>query len=87
MTQKYLSDHHIVLQKNYEGSKEDCSQALHFNPSYVKALHRRSKAYESLGQLEQSLEDITAACILENFQSESTLLMADRILKALGESQ
>ncbi|KAF4528114.1 hypothetical protein B566_EDAN016595 [Ephemera danica] len=70
--------------KQYAKARDDCTKALELNPKYVKALHRRSKAYENLGNLELSLEDVTAACILENFQSESTLLMADRILKALG---
>jgi len=51
---------------------------------YVKALIRRSKVSENLGHLEESLEDVTSACILEGFSSESTLLSADRILKALG---
>lgn len=42
------------------------------------------KAYEVTKQLESSLEDITAVCILEAFQNPSSLQMADRILKELG---
>jgi len=30
------------------------------------------------------LADVTAACILENFQTQTTLMTADRILKELG---
>lgn len=64
--------------------KKDCSKALDLNPRYTKALLRRAKACEHTKDLPQALEDITAACILENFQNQSTLISADRILKELG---
>jgi len=50
----------------------------------VKALQRRAKACEITKDLQQSLEDVTAACILEGFQNQATLLTADRVLKELG---
>jgi import receptor subunit TOM70 len=50
----------------------------------VKALQRRAKACELTKDLQQSLEDVTAACILEGFQNQTTLLTADRVLKELG---
>lgn len=56
------------------------------NPKYVKAYHRRAKAYEQMGDLSSSLEDITATCILERFACQSTLVFADRVLKSLGSS-
>ncbi|EEB15058.1 mitochondrial protein import receptor, putative [Pediculus humanus corporis] len=71
------------LQK-YEDVKEACTKALSYNPVYTKALTRRAKACEHLKDLTQALEDVTAACILESFQSQTTLLSADRILKELG---
>ncbi|KAJ9594419.1 hypothetical protein L9F63_014144 [Diploptera punctata] len=64
--------------------KNDCTLALELNPKYVKALQRRAKACELTKELQQSLEDVTAACILEGFQNQSTLLTADRVLKELG---
>lgn len=64
---------------------KDCTEALNYNSKYVKALHRRAKAYEVTKQLESCLEDITAVCILEAFQNQSSLLMADRVLKELGK--
>lgn len=73
-----------ILQQKYEEVKEDCTKALNLNPKYTKALLRRAKACERTKDLPQALEDITAACILENFLSESTLVSADRILKELG---
>nr|CAD7199459.1 unnamed protein product [Timema douglasi] len=68
----------------YEKVKEDCSRALELNPRYVKALQRRAKACEVTKDLQQSLEDVTSACILEGFQNQTTLLTADRVLKGLG---
>ncbi|XP_059471793.1 mitochondrial import receptor subunit TOM70 [Neocloeon triangulifer] len=70
--------------KEYQKAKEECDRAIELDPLYVKALIRRSKINENLGNLVESLEDVTSACILEGFSTESTLLSADRILKALG---
>jgi len=70
--------------KKYEEVKNDCTLALSLNPKYVKALQRRAKACELTKDLQQSLEDVTAACILESFQNQATLLTADRVLKELG---
>lgn len=64
--------------------RDDCTHALELNPKYVKALQRRAKACELTHDLQQSLEDVTAACILECFQNQSNLLTADRVLKELG---
>ncbi|CAB3368615.1 Hypothetical predicted protein [Cloeon dipterum] len=70
--------------RDYQRAKEECDKAIEYDPVYVKALIRRSKVNENLGNLVESLEDVTSACILEGFSSESTLLSADRILKSLG---
>lgn len=58
--------------------------ALRLNPQYTKALLRRAKAHEALKNLSKALVDVTAACILENFQNFHTMSTADRILKELG---
>jgi len=71
--------------KNYDAVIKDCTAALQYNSKYTKALHRRAKAYEISKQLENCLEDITAVCILEAFQNQPSLLMADRVLKELGK--
>lgn len=65
--------------------KADCTKALELNARYVKALSRRAKANENTNDLTASLEDITATCILEGFQNNSTLMFADRVLKELGK--
>ncbi|XP_051170056.1 mitochondrial import receptor subunit TOM70 [Leptopilina boulardi] len=68
----------------YSAVKADCSKALELNPRYVKALIRRARALEKCKDLETALEDITAACILEQFTNESSLILADKLLKELG---
>lgn len=65
---------------------DDCTAALELNPRYIKALHRRARAHECLGEFFASLEDITATCILESFQNNSSLTFADRILKHIGQT-
>uniref|UniRef100_L7MA59 Putative translocase of outer mitochondrial membrane complex subunit n=1 Tax=Rhipicephalus pulchellus TaxID=72859 RepID=L7MA59_RHIPC len=72
--------------KNYSAVIDDCTKAIELNFQYVKALHRRAKAYEVLNQLKECLEDITAVCILEGFQNQNSLLVTDRVLKKLGKA-
>lgn len=72
------------LQK-WSSVKDDCTSALQLNPRYIKALYRRAKASENANDLTSSLEDITATCILEGFQNNSSLVFADRVLKELGK--
>lgn len=73
--------------KNYKQVASDCTMALELNSRYIKALQRRAKAYESLEQFRDALEDITTVCILEGFQNQSSLQLADRILKSLGRAR
>lgn len=71
--------------KKWSAVKEDCTSALELNSRYIKALFRRAKSSENMNDLTASLEDITATCILEGFQNNSSLLFADRVLKELGK--
>lgn len=71
--------------KKWSAVKEDCTSALELNSRYIKALFRRAKASENTNDLCASLEDITATCILEGFQNQSSLIFADRVLKELGK--
>ncbi|XP_076231467.1 translocase of outer membrane 70 [Calliopsis andreniformis] len=72
------------LQK-YSAVKADCTKALELKPKYVKALLRRARALEHCNELETALEDVTAACILEGYNNQMALSMADRVLKQLGK--
>lgn len=70
--------------RKWKNVADDCTQALTLNSKYIKALHRRARAYENLKELELCLEDVTAVAILEGFQNSNSLVFADRILKDLG---
>ncbi|CAG7724936.1 unnamed protein product [Allacma fusca] len=72
---------------DFSSTIKECSQALDLNPKYIKALSRRSKAYKQTGFLDEALEDITAICILEQFQHPSSVQLADDILKELGQQE
>ncbi|KAJ7320324.1 hypothetical protein JRQ81_019835 [Phrynocephalus forsythii] len=64
---------------------QDCTKAVELNPRYVKALFRRAKAHEKLDNKKECLEDVTAVCILEGFQNQQSMLLADKVLKLLGK--
>uniref|UniRef100_H3CZ92 Mitochondrial import receptor subunit TOM70 n=1 Tax=Tetraodon nigroviridis TaxID=99883 RepID=H3CZ92_TETNG len=66
---------------------QDCSQAVELNPRYIKALFRRAKALEKLDNKKECLEDVTAVCILEAFQNQQSMLLADKVLKQLGKEK
>lgn len=71
--------------KMYEAVKLDCTKALELNPRYAKALLRRGRVLEQLGELEAALDDVTTACIFEAFSNQTTLTVADKILQQLGK--
>jgi tetratricopeptide (TPR) repeat protein len=48
--------------KQYEDAVQDSTAALELDPVYVKALMRRSAAYEELDDLEHALTDIQKVC-------------------------
>lgn len=62
----------------------DCSKSLEYNNKYTKAYFRRAKAHEQTKDLLKCLDDITATCILEQFQNQNSIMYADRILKQTG---
>lgn len=70
--------------KKWSSVIADCTKALEYNETYEKALHRRARAEEVIKDWENCLDDITAVCLLQNFQNQNALLMADRVLKELG---
>lgn len=70
--------------KKWSSVIADCTKALELNERYEKALYRRARAEEIIKDWENCLDDITAVCLLQNFQNQNALLMADRVLKELG---
>ncbi|KAG8450369.1 hypothetical protein GDO86_002861 [Hymenochirus boettgeri] len=73
--------------QTWEEVVQDCTKAVGLNPGYVKALFRRAKAYEKLDNKIECLEDVTAVCILECFQNQQSMLLADKVLKLLGKEK
>lgn len=70
---------------SFDQCKTDCDSALRLNARYSKALLRRARALERLGQLSAALQDVTAVCILDGFQNQTALALADKVLRQLGE--
>uniref|UniRef100_A0A8C0TL93 Translocase of outer mitochondrial membrane 70 n=1 Tax=Canis lupus familiaris TaxID=9615 RepID=A0A8C0TL93_CANLF len=77
---------HLEMQK-WKEVAQDCTKAVELNPKYVKALFRRAKAHEKLDNKKECLEDVTAVCILEGFQNQQSMLLADKVLKLLGKEK
>ncbi|XP_011700177.1 PREDICTED: mitochondrial import receptor subunit TOM70-like, partial [Wasmannia auropunctata] len=69
--------------KKYNDVKADCTKALELNPKYMKALLRRARALEQLGDLEAALDDLTTARIDEHFSNQTINAMADEISEKL----
>lgn len=70
--------------KKYSSVIDDCTKALECKTNYVKALYRRARAYEAIKNWSDCLDDVSAVCLLQAFQDQSALVMADRVLKELG---
>ncbi len=73
--------------KLYDKCIEDCTLALQSDPNYTKALLRRAKVSEQVGDLDMAFEDLTALCILEKLSNKTTLYHADRLVKLLAEKK
>jgi tetratricopeptide (TPR) repeat protein len=43
--------------KLYKNAVEDSNSALELKPGYLKAIHRRGKAYAALGEYEKAIKD------------------------------
>ncbi|KAM7534876.1 hypothetical protein Aperf_G00000104839 [Anoplocephala perfoliata] len=68
-----------------ENAIVDCNSSLELCPTYIKALNRRARLYEKLGNLEDSLHDITACCLLGHFQNNDNVEAMDRVLKEIAK--
>lgn len=71
--------------KKWSSVIADCTKAIDLNPKYIKALMRRAKAEEITKDYENCLDDVTCVCLLQQFQDQRALLMADSVLKELGK--
>uniref|UniRef100_A0A6G1SFC1 Mitochondrial import receptor subunit TOM70 n=1 Tax=Aceria tosichella TaxID=561515 RepID=A0A6G1SFC1_9ACAR len=60
----------------------DCDRAIELNENYVKAYVRRAKAYEKLGKYDKAMVDAYSANLLDKFQNQSNMILAENIVKA-----
>ncbi|XP_071957600.1 mitochondrial import receptor subunit TOM70-like [Antedon mediterranea] len=74
-------------QGKYAEVISDCSKAIGLNPTYTKAMFRRAKAHDHNGDKLLCLEDTTAVCILEGFNHQQGMMLADRMLKEIGKEK
>ncbi|KAK4646353.1 TOM (translocase of outer membrane) complex component [Podospora bellae-mahoneyi] len=71
----------------WEKVVEDTTAALAFDNEYIKALNRRSNAYDHLGKYSEALLDITASCIIDGFRNEQSAQAVERLLKKFAETK
>lgn len=72
---------------DWEKVVEDTTAAIALDPEYVKALNRRSNAYENLGKYSEALLDSTASCIIDHFRNEGAAQSVERLLKKVAETK
>ncbi|KAK4180530.1 PaTOM70 mitochondrial precursor proteins import receptor encoded by the PaTom70 protein [Triangularia setosa] len=71
----------------WEKVVEDTTAALAFDGEYIKALNRRSNAYDHLGKYSEALLDITASCIIDGFRNEQSAQAVERLLKKFADTK
>ena len=52
--------------QNFQDAVKDCSSAIDIDGEYLKAWHRRSKAYEGLDDMDRALRDVQKVSHGEN---------------------
>ena len=48
--------------RHWQNAARDCTEAINIDGGYLKAWHRRCKAYEALGDHERALKDALKVC-------------------------
>lgn len=71
---------------DYEQVLAECSAAIDFNPRFVKAFMRRSKANEKLDRQEAALEDVKAAAAIDP-SYPGVLVEQQRLAREVHEKQ
>ena len=70
----------------YKEAIEDCSLAVEADPSYLKALLRRCKAYELVDDLEHAVQDINKVVEMDG-NNRKFLMEQHRLLTKKKESE
>ena len=76
-----------MAQEEYRDAIEDCSMALDADPSYLKALLRRCKAFEMADDLEHAVQDIDKVVEMDGGSSRNFLMEQHRLRTAKAESE
>lgn len=66
-----------ILIQDFAGAVEDCNKALSIQPGYTKALYRRAKAFQGMGEPAKSMEDLTKLIHLEPKNSQAKDLASE----------
>lgn len=66
--------------QDYAGAMQSATEALHINPSNVKALFRRGQAYAKLDEYEKAHTDLTQALALADDASKRSVCGANIIV-------
>jgi len=72
---------------HYDKVISDCDKAIELKKNYVKAYVKRAKAYEKLEKFDKAMVDAYSANLLDKFQSQSNMSLADSIVKASSKNK
>lgn len=67
---------------DYQKVVSDCDKAIELKDNYVKAYVKRAKAYERMEKFDKAMVDAFSANLLDKFQSQSNMSLAESIVKA-----
>jgi len=77
-----------LAQGDYEQVESDCTESLTVKPGYVKALHRRSKAYDALNKPREALTDLKAVYEAEpKTVNQGDMMRLERVVKEMEEKE
>lgn len=72
---------------NYDEVVIDCGHAINLKKSYAKAYLRRARAFDKLGKYDQAMVDAFSANLLEKFQNQASMTLADTIVRASSSAK
>lgn len=72
---------------NFEEVVIDCGHAINLKKTYAKAYLRRARAYDKLGKYDQAMVDAFSANLLEKFQNQTSMTLADTIVRASSSAK
>jgi len=73
------------MMEDYERALADCDASISIDPKYTKVFIRRGAVHEKLRNLEKSVVDFTAGCLLSHMQNEGAVQGCERVVKQLAE--